>query len=77
MLYPAEHAVPEKADKLHNHTVGLRNMTAGQVQKELWWLCSSQGRPQSSRIPAKRVVSRNPSIQGMWSVTTFPVGRQQ
>ena len=67
----AEHAVLEKADKRHTHTVALRNLSRDDVRRELWWLASSQGRPQSSRAPPRRVISGNPSIQGGWSVTTF------
>lgn len=68
---PAAHALPEKADKTHSHTVSLRNYARPDIQRELWWLASSQGRPQSSRAPPRRVISRRPSIQGAWSVVTF------
>jgi hypothetical protein len=67
----ADHALPEKAGKLHSHTVALRNLTPPEIARELWWLASSQGRPQSSRIPVRHVVSKRPSIQGAWSAGTF------
>ncbi|KAI8473516.1 MAG: hypothetical protein J3K34DRAFT_410983 [Monoraphidium minutum] len=72
-----EHADPSKSDKLHTHTVALRNLSRQEVRRELWWLCGSQGRPQSSRAPPRRVVSRRPSIQGAWSVTTFAAAAAQ
>ncbi|GBF94060.1 hypothetical protein Rsub_07328 [Raphidocelis subcapitata] len=66
-----EHALPEKAAKRHSHTVALRNLAPPEIARELWWLASSQGRPQKSRIPPQHVVSKRPSIQGAWSVGTF------
>jgi hypothetical protein len=69
--------VPEKAEKRHTHPVSLRNLTPQEISRELWWLIGSQGRPQHSRVPPKRVISRNPSIQGAWSPTTFAAARAQ
>ncbi len=59
-------------------TVGVKNLDAQQIAEHVQWLQSTKGRPTQRKVPPRRVISRNPSIQGAWSVETFAAtGAQQ
>lgn len=67
----AEAAAATALERHNSNVIGLKHMSAEEVRRVVWWLAQSQGRPRTRPAPGKRVVSSQPSIQGMWTATTF------
>lgn len=49
----------------------VKNMSVEEVQEQVDWLRNSHGRGQEYKVVRIRQLSRNPSIQGAWSIDTF------
>lgn len=49
----------------------VKNMSVEEVQEQIDWLRNSHGRGQEYKVVRVRQLSRNPSIQGAWSIDTF------
>jgi hypothetical protein len=57
--------------RLNSNVIGVKQRSAADIREVVWWLTQSQCRPRTRRIPAKHMVSKQPSIQGAWNATTF------
>lgn len=57
--------------RLNSNVIGVKQRSAADIRGVVWWLTQSQCRPRTRRIPAKHMVSKQPSIQGAWNATTF------
>lgn len=68
---PRAAAAATEAERMHSNVIGVKHLAAGDIQQVVWWLSQSQGRPKTRRIPSKHIVSRQPSIQGAWTASTF------
>ncbi|KAJ9534450.1 hypothetical protein QJQ45_016147 [Haematococcus lacustris] len=51
--------------------VCVRNLDPAAIQDHVYWLRNSHGRGQTDYVIGKRQLSRNPSIQGVWTGSTF------
>lgn len=51
--------------------VDVKNLSAQDIEEHVTWLRTSHGRDQDYKVTRSRHLSRNPSIQGMWTVDTF------
>lgn len=49
----------------------LSNKSAEEIQEQVWLLRSSHGRGKDLRVPTSLQLSRNPTIQGQWTVNTY------
>ncbi|WIA09047.1 hypothetical protein OEZ85_008461 [Tetradesmus obliquus] len=58
--------------RLNSNVIGVKHLEPEAIKQVVWWLSQSQGRPKTSRIPSKHIVSKQPSIQGAWTASTFP-----
>jgi hypothetical protein len=62
-------------------TVGVKHLDAAAVAAHVRALRDTAGHGTRTRVPVRRVISRNPSIQGAWTVATFghlrPQAQQQ
>jgi hypothetical protein len=56
---------------LNRNVIGVKHASAADIRSVVWWLSQSQCRSTRNRIPAKHIMSKQPSIQGAWSATTF------
>lgn len=57
--------------------VDVKNLDASQIEQHVSWLRSSHGRSQDYKVTSGRHLTRNPSIQGMWTVDTFAAQLQR
>lgn len=57
--------------KCNSNVIGVKHYSPAQIQETVWWLSQSQCRSMERRIPANHISTKRPSIQGVWSVTTF------
>jgi alkaline phosphatase len=64
-------AAAEGQPRLNNNVIGVKHLEPRDIQQVVWWLSQSQGRAKTSRIPTKHIVSKQPSIQGVWTASTF------
>lgn len=55
----------------------VKNLTPQEIGDHVWWLRSSHGRGMEYRVVRCRQLSRNPSVQGQWTVGTFAAQREQ
>mmetsp|Transcript_10512 Transcript_10512/g.28774 ORF Transcript_10512/g.28774 Transcript_10512/m.28774 type:complete len:142 (+) Transcript_10512:1343-1768(+) len=53
-------------------SVCVKNYQPAEIHTAIHWLKDSHGRGQEDKVISKRQLSRNPSIQGMWSPAAFP-----
>lgn len=61
----------QQQQRMNSNVIGLKSCSPQEIQELVWWLTQSQCRPRTSRIPVKHVVSKQRSIQGSWTATTF------
>jgi hypothetical protein len=61
----------QEQPRTNTRVVAVNSRSPKQIQQTVWWLTQSQCRPLTSRVPARHIVSKNRSIQGAWTVTTF------
>lgn len=59
------------------HPVGVKNLSAQDIMKNVAWLRSNGGRKATTKIPLKRQYNRTGSIQGRWTTETFAPQQQQ
>jgi hypothetical protein len=57
--------------RLNSNVIGVKHLEPDAIKQVVWWLSQSQGRPKTRRIPSKHIVSKQPSIQGAWTASTF------
>jgi hypothetical protein len=55
----------------NSNVIGVKHRSASEIGEVVWWLSQSQCRPTQRRITAKHIRSKQPSIQGSWTTTTF------
>mmetsp|Transcript_13767 Transcript_13767/g.29639 ORF Transcript_13767/g.29639 Transcript_13767/m.29639 type:complete len:137 (-) Transcript_13767:1040-1450(-) len=77
-LHIKDYCVPRRHPKAvaqyrngRSKPVCLKNMDAAGVMETISWMRSSHGRGQEYKVVRSRQLSRQPSIQGRWSVDTF------
>jgi len=63
-------AAAELAAATSARTIGVKHKSAAEIREHLWWLRCGQGRNAQKRVPGKHWVSKQPSIQGAWTVNT-------
>ncbi len=51
--------------------IDVKNLSSKEIEEHVMWLRNSHGRDQEYKVTRSRHLSRNPSIQGMWTVDTF------
>ncbi|GAX76214.1 hypothetical protein CEUSTIGMA_g3658.t1 [Chlamydomonas eustigma] len=51
--------------------IDVKNKSSAEIEEHISWLRSSHGRDQDYKVTTSRHLSRNPSVQGMWSINTF------
>mmetsp|Transcript_37166 Transcript_37166/g.109655 ORF Transcript_37166/g.109655 Transcript_37166/m.109655 type:complete len:137 (-) Transcript_37166:1286-1696(-) len=51
--------------------IDVKNLSAAEIAEHIMWMRNSHGRGQDYKVTGRRHLSRNPTIQGMWTVDTF------
>eukprot|EP00877_Chromochloris_zofingiensis_P015103 jgi/Chrzof1/9847/Cz04g18060.t1 len=68
----AEYALPHST-----RTVGVKHRSPKDISDIVWWLRCSQGYNTRNRIPMARIISKQPSVQGSWTISTFVPSEQR